>query len=89
MARGVHGWGCVCSREACVAWGSMHVGVCMAGVTHGRGYAWHAVDGTHPTGMHSCFSINNQGFKSPGDGYIFSAQKFTLLPVKNIAHFVH
>ena len=38
-------------------------------------HAWHAVDGTHPTEMHSCFSINitevpNLG---GGGGYIFSA----------------
>ena len=53
---GMHGGGC--------AW----QGACMAGGVHGRGHAWWGVcmagetataaDGTHPTGMHSCFKRN-------------------------------
>ena len=58
---GMHGRGC--------AWQGAHV----AGGMHGRGHAWQgrmrvegacmtgetatAVDGTHPTGMHSCFAF--------------------------------
>ena len=38
------------------------------------------MDGTHPTGMHSCFSINITqvpNFGGGGGGYIFSAEIFT------------
>ena len=61
--------GGMCGRGRGHAW----QGVCMAGGTCGRGHAWQgrmrvegacmtgetaiAVDGTHPTGMHSCFAF--------------------------------
>ena len=45
---GMHGRG-VCGRGACMAGGMHGGGACMAGDTAT------AVDGTHPTGMHSCF----------------------------------
>ena len=50
MAGGMHGRGC--------AW----QGACMAGGMHGRGVCVAgematAVDGTHPTGMHSCLTF--------------------------------
>ena len=60
----------VCVVRGHVWWGGMHgIGVCMAGNMHGRGTyvvgvcgggasmageTATAVDGTHPTGMHSC-----------------------------------
>ena len=71
--RGVHGRVCM----AGCAW----QGSCVAG-----GNTWHTVGGTHPTGMHSCFSINitgvpNLGGGGGGGGYIFSAQICALLPV--------
>ena len=66
--------GCVAGRCACMA-GSMcgREGACMAGGVwqggvHGRrgacvaGEMTTAADGTHPTGMHSCFFVFFQGF---------------------------
>ena len=53
--------GGICGRRC--AW----QGACMAGGMRGRGCAWQGVcmvgemataaDGTHPTGMHSCFKL--------------------------------
>ena len=67
----MHGWGC--AWLGCVGgmhgrgghvWGSMHGRGCVwKGGMHGRGEAYMAaetainVDGTHPTGMHSCCQI--------------------------------
>ena len=59
MTGGVHGRGCARQKGACMA-GSMYdrgcawqrVGACMAGEKTT------AADGTHPTGMHSCFFTN-------------------------------
>ena len=56
VARALHGRR-VCSG-ACV--GVCVAGVCMAGGMHGKGACVGgetaiAADGTHPTGMHSCF----------------------------------
>ena len=63
-----HTWG------ACMAGGTRGRGLCMAGGVHGRG-GMHgqgacvvgematAADGTHPTGMHSCFYIEFKVFR--------------------------
>ena len=57
---GGHVWqGGICGRGTCMA-GGMHGGeVCVAGVCV-EGETATAVDGTHPTGMHSFFLVNLQ-----------------------------
>ena len=66
MHGGAHGRGCVQwghAWQGCIVWGCAWQGVCEAWghVWQGRGAT--AVDGTHPTGMHSCinkaFSVYN------------------------------
>ena len=45
------GWGSLHARRACMAEGVHSRGTCVAGETAT------AVDGTHPTGLHSCANI--------------------------------
>ena len=62
--QGVHVWrrGVCLEKGVCMAVGYECQGVCMAGGVCGRGRCMAgetttAADGTHPTGMHSCFII--------------------------------
>ena len=53
---GMHGRGYAWWGEACVAKGGMHGrGVCGIGGLCVAGKMATAADGTHPTGMHSCW----------------------------------
>ena len=78
---GGHAW----RKGACVAKGGMHSkwgvcgkeGVCMAVGACVAGETVTAADGTHPTGMHSCFflfsiiTLDNFGFVHNGDSSLF------------------
>ena len=66
--RGMHGWGFtwqgvyMVGGEACMAGECAWKGACMAGQTAT------AVDGTHPTGMHSCNGLLimfGSGYRGP------------------------
>ena len=59
--QGGHAWQGVCEVGVCMVGGGVHgrgQGACMSGRGVRAGETATEADGTHPTGMHSCFNIS-------------------------------